>query len=191
MDKKRVCIFSSSSNKIDNKYKQDAKKISTILAENGYDLVFGGGSVGLMGVCAEVFKTYNREVISVIPKALNINGVVFYESNQIIVTETINERKAIMEKLADVFVALPGGFGTLEELLEVITLKQLGYHNKPICIFNTNNFFKNLLKQLNVLYKENFTHYDYKKIYFVTNTPEKLLKYINSYTPAVINKIFI
>lgn len=191
MNNKKICIFASSSNSIDEIYTKEAEKTAELLAKKGYNLIFGGGSIGLMGVSATVFKKYNREVISVIPKALNLEDVVFKKSDKIIETDTLNQRKAIMEELADAFVVLPGGFGTVEELMEVITLKQLRYHTKPIAILNTKKFYNNLLKQLETIYKKNFTHKIYKKIYFVAQKPDEIIDYLDNYKPETFNKIFI
>ena len=113
---------------------QDARKISESLAEKGTTLVFGGGNLGLMGECAKIFKNKNSKIISVIPKKLAVNDRIFMDYTEIIKTDTMNERKKILEEISQVFIALAGGFGTLEEILEIITLKQLGYHHKPIII---------------------------------------------------------
>jgi len=191
MNSKKVCIFSSSSSIIDKIYINHAEKLSDILAKDGYDLVFGGGMIGLMGVCAQIFKMHGRKIISVIPKKLNRKGIVFEGSTEIIETETMNERKMIMENISDAFVSLAGGFGTLEELLEVITLKQLQYHNKPVCILNTGGFYNNLIKQLEVLYKKKFTKSIYRSLYFITKNELKILEYLNKYSPVNLEeKIF-
>lgn len=187
---KKICIFSSSSQKIDKIYFKQANELSELLGENNYDLVFGGGTIGLMGECARGFKKYNRYVTSVIPKKLNRKGIIFEQSDEIIETETMNERKFIMNKISDGFITLAGGFGTIEELMEVITLKQLGYHNKPIVILNTKNFYRYLIKQLDVLYNQNFTKEIFKNSYFITKNSDEALDYLNNYAPKEYEEKF-
>ena len=177
----QICIFASSSNAVAKEYFHDAFDLSVLLAKEGYDLVFGGGTIGLMGECARAFKKNKRRVISVIPEKLNKKGIVFDESDEIIETESMSERKFIMDKISSAFISLAGGFGTIEELMEVITLKQLGYNNKPIIIFNTNDFYKHLILQLEELYKQNFTKRVFENTYFVTSDPDEAVSYLKSY----------
>ncbi len=190
MENKKICIYSSSSTVLDAYFIRDAEKLSELLASGGNDLVFGGGMIGLMGVCGTVFRKHQRKVISVIPKKLNRKGIIFEDSTEIIETETMNERKKIMEDLSDAFIALPGGFGTIEELMEVITLKQLKYHDKAICILNTKGFYNNLIKQLKVLYKKCFAKKIFKDLYFVADKPEKVIRYLNEYKPLNFEEKF-
>lgn len=178
-DNKKVCIFCSSSGQIDKLYSDNAKDIAEIFAKNHYDLVFGGGAIGLMGVIAREFKKNGNQVISVIPDKLNKKGIVFEDSDEIIVTETMSERKKIMENISDSFIALPGGFGTLEEILEIITLKQLKYHNKAIAILNINNFFNGLIDQLDKLYELRFVENVHKNLYYISENPNKIFRYVN------------
>lgn len=169
-----VCIFCASSSRIKESYFEEARRCAEFFAAKGYDLVFGGGREGLMGEAARSFKRLGRRVIAVIPHRLQINHGEFLESDELIVTETMNERKRIMVEKSDLFVALPGGFGTLEELLEVITLKQLGYINSPIIILNSNNFYNHLIKQLEALVEEHFAAPDSHELYRVVNSAEEL-----------------
>ncbi len=177
---KKICIFCSSSNKIDQIFFDAAKQIASFLTIEGTELVFGGGEIGLMGIIAKTFKNNNRKVISVIPKKLNKKGVLFEKSDQIIETETMNERKNIMANISDAFIALPGGFGTLEEILEVITLKQLGYLDKPISILNTNGFYNPLLNQLETIYTNKFADEKHRNLYFTSNNPKFIINYLKT-----------
>lgn len=137
---KVICVYASSSNLIDRKYFDIASQLGEAIARNGDTLLFGGGVRGLMGAAATAVHRHNGRVVGIIPEALNQKGVVYETCDELIVTKSLRERKAIMDERSDAFIALPGGFGTLEELLEIITLKQLKYHNKPIVILNFDGF---------------------------------------------------
>ena len=167
-DKKTICIFCSSSNSIPDIYFTETEKLGTLLASAGYDLVYGAGNLGLMGSIANAFKKHNRSITGIIPQKLNEFISPFEGHHEIVITKTMSERKDNMIEKAYGFVTLPGGFGTLEEILEVITLKQLGYIDKPITILNTNGFYDNLLLQLETIYKERFAKESNREIYFVS-----------------------
>ncbi len=153
---KNVCVFSSSSNLIDEKYKMLAREFGKQLALKGYSLVYGGGKVGLMGEMGNAVKQYGGRKIGVIPNRLLTVEVAAKDDDEQFVTQTMHQRKEKLVELSDVFVAFPGGFGTLDELLEVITLKQLNYHQKPIYILNYDHFFDGLIQQFQRIYNEQF-----------------------------------
>ena len=136
-----------------------------------------------MGEVAASVKAHNGKVIGVIPKRLNIESVVKKDIDELIVVDNMRLRKAKIDEISDAFITLPGGFGTLEELLEIITLKQLSYHNKPIVILNINNFYSQLLVTFEGLYEQNFAKKEYRDLYKVVSSPEEALKYIESYVP--------
>ena len=179
--KEKICVFASSSNKIGEKYFNDAKKLGKLIANNNYDLVYGAGSVGTMFAIASSAKAGGAKIYGVIPEKLNNIGVDWKECDDFIVTECMASRKKRMRELADAFIAIPGGFGTLEEILEVITLKQLGYHSKPIVFLNTNNFYSNLLAQFDTFYEQDFAKKENKNLYYIAKTPEDAIKYIKTY----------
>ena len=156
MDLKKVCVFSSSSNLIDLRYKQLAREFGKQLAVKGYTLIYGGGKVGLMGEMGNAVKQNGGKKIGVIPERLVTIEVAATDDDEQFVTATMHERKEKLVAISDVFVAFPGGFGTLDELLEVITLKQLDYHQKPIYILNYNHFFDGLIQQFQKIYDEQF-----------------------------------
>lgn len=178
---KYICIFSSSSSQIDEQFFTSAAQMAKLLAEQKATLVFGGGQQGLMGETATIFKKHGARVISVIPEKLALEDVVFGDSDKMMKTKTMNERKKIMEEISDGFIALPGGFGTLEEILEIITLKQLGYHHKPIAILNTAGFYDHLIQQLEVLYQKQFAKEECKELYFISDDPGAILDYLIHY----------
>ena len=151
-----VCVYCSSSTRIDQEYSMAADRFGAGLAQQGWTLVYGGGSYGLMGASAKAIHTHGGNIVGVIPQSLLDREVGYEQANELIITTTLRERKQIMEDHADVFVTLPGGFGTLEELLEIITLKQLRQHTKPILIVNMNGFFDSLLQQFDLILKQGF-----------------------------------
>jgi uncharacterized protein (TIGR00730 family) len=145
------------------------------MARRGWPLVYGGGSVGLMGAVAEAVHAAGGHVVGVIPQALLDLEVGYLRADELIVTTTMRERKQIMDDRADAFVALPGGFGTLEELLEIMTLRQLGYHDKPIIVVSVAGYFDPLLEQFERIYAEGFTHDRVRGLYTVVGTVEEAL----------------
>lgn len=181
---KVICVYSSSSCTIDDCYFDVAKSLGREIARRGDTFLYGGGLVGLMGETARAVHDSGGRVIGVIPKALNVKGVVYEYCDELIVTEGLRERKAEMDARSDAFIALPGGYGTLEEILEIITLKQLRYHNKPIVLLNTNGFYDNLLAQFDLLIDCRFAKEECRKLYYVTDNVSEALQYIDSYRPV-------
>ena len=139
-----------------------------------------------MGIMARKTKELNGKSIGVIPQLIFDKDLACYSTNQLIITKDMRERKEKLSELADAFVALPGGFGTLEELMEVMTLKQLEVHQKPIIIMNTNNFYSKLLEQFEVFFENDFSKTDYKNLYFIANNAEEAINYIKNYKPEKI-----
>ncbi len=183
-----ICVYSSSSNNIDPVYFESAKELGKQIALRGDTMLFGGGLLGLMGTTAKSVHQNNGKVIGVIPKALNLPGVVYESCDELIVTEGLRERKAAMDSKSDAFIALPGGYGTLEEILEIITLKQLGYHNKPVVLLNTNGFYGRLLMQFEQIMEQHFARSDSNQLYQVVEDPSEALAYIDHYRPLVFRE---
>jgi uncharacterized protein (TIGR00730 family) len=182
--KEKICVFASSSNKIPQVYFDSAKELGELIAKNGYDLVYGAGCVGTMYEIASNVKSNGGKVIGVIPKKLNNIGVDWKDCDEFIETECMASRKKKMRKLSDAFVSMPGGFGTLEEIAEVITLKQLGYHSKPVVFLDTNDFYTNLLAQFETFYSQSFAKRDNEKLYYIAKTPKDVINYIKEYEKA-------
>lgn len=182
-----VAVYCASSNRIDGAYVAVAEQLGKLLAERGHTLVYGGGDVGLMGRLARAVHDTGGHVIGVIPEALKLlEGVAYGLSDELIVTQTMRERKGIIFKRSEAFIALPGGLGTLEELLEVLTLKQLRYHTFPIVILNTNGFFNGLLAFFDHLIAQHFARPATHKLYHVASTPEDALAHIEAYEPTPV-----
>lgn len=169
-----VCIFCGSSIGAKPLYADAAKKLGILLARNSISLVYGGGKVGLMGVVAEAFLNVGGTVTGVIPDFLVRREVAHAGVTNLEIVESMHARKKRMADLADAFVALPGGWGTLEELTEVLTWRQLGLIAKPIFLLNTDGFFDPLLKQLENMIDEGFVKPSYRDYLNVFSAPEDL-----------------
>lgn len=180
MEKKTVCVYCASSALVDAHYVARAKEFGTLLGERGYALVYGGAQAGLMGAVAKAAKEAGADVTGVIPRFFNAKEIVFKDAHEIIYTETLRERKAIMEAKANAFVALPGGFGTLEEIAEILTLRLLRRHAKPVAFFNVNGFYDELLALFERFYRERFAHEDGVRPYFVSESACAILDYIET-----------
>lgn len=136
-----ICVYCSASDTIDPAYRGPAKLLGKLIADHGDMLVYGGGSVGLMGEVARAVHAHGGKVVGVIPKSLQTSEIAYHNADELIVTETMRERKQIMDDRADAFVVLPGGFGTLEELAEILVLKILNYTDRPLIIVNPEGFY--------------------------------------------------
>ena len=175
-----VCIFAASSPKLDASYIEAGYALGEALAENGIGLVFGGGRTGLMGACARGVRAKGGRIIGVIPEKLHVPGIAFEHCDELIVTKDMHERKATMERLSDGYIALPGGIGTFEEFFEILTLKQLCRHNKPIAIYNVKNYYSELNTLMETAIEKNFVHANCRTLYTVTDDMQKLLEYIEA-----------
>lgn len=172
----QICVYCASSNNLSEAYFAAARALGHGMARRGWLLVYGGGSVGLMGAVAEAVHAAGGTVIGIIPQALLDREVAYLQANDLIVTTTLRERKQQMDDRADAFIALPGGFGTIEEVLEIITLRQLAYHNKPIVIVNLNGYFDPLLAQFEHIFAEGFAHDHCRNLYYVVGSSEEALE---------------
>ena len=141
----RLCLFCASSTGNDPRFADAARALGTLLAEKGVGLVYGGGNIGLMGICADAALLAGGEVVGVIPRGLEEREVAHRGLTDLQVTGTMHERKQRMHDLSDAFIVLPGGFGTLDELFETLTWAQLGIHGKPIGLLDVAGFFQPLL----------------------------------------------
>lgn len=181
---KSVCVFSASSEAVDAAYFAAATQLGRRIAEAGWSMIFGGGMTGLMGATARAVHAHGGQVIGVIPDGLNRPGVAYEAADELIVTETLRERKAIMDARSDAFIALPGGFGTLEEIIEVLALKQLRYHDRPVVFLNTEAFYSPLLHFFDHQVKRRFVKPEHQRLYHVSDTAEDAVDYIQQYAGA-------
>lgn len=175
-----ICIYGASSSVIAGVYINSVEILGFKLAKRGHNLVFGGGTHGLMGAAARGVKSGGGKIIGVVPEFLASGGVIYKDCDEIIYTETMRERKAVMESKADAFVITPGGPGTLDEFFEILTLKQLGRHSKPIAVLNTCGYYDNLIKQLESSVHKHFISPDNLKLFAVFESQDKLLDYLET-----------
>ncbi len=178
---KTVCVFASSCNFLDSSYYEAASEFGDLLGKAGFDMVYGGSSLGLMWACAEKVKQNGSRIIGVMPEKLHNMGVHTDKCVELFVTPCMRSRKAKMDELSDAVVALPGGFGTLEELSEMIVQKQLGYNQKPIVLLNTNGYYNKLRDFFDEIIKQNFARDIAKKIYYIADTPFEAVEYLKNY----------
>ncbi len=178
-----VTVFCGSSDAVAAKYFAAADELGGKLVKRGWRLVYGGGSVGLMGAIARAVLAHGGQVTGVIPKALLDLGVGEEGVSELVVTEGMRDRKAIMDARGDAFVALPGGLGTLEEVLEVMTLKQLGYHAKPVAVLDLDGYFDPLWTQFQRGVDEGFIRPEYLDLWYPAPDVDALLRYLESYAP--------
>lgn len=174
-----VCIFASSSSRIPEEYNAAAQKLGSLLAAAGIEVVFGGGGIGLMGKVADAVVAGGGKITGVIPGFMNDEGWGHKGLSGMIITGDMGERKKKMFALSDAVIALPGGVGTLEELTEAITLKQLSLLDGPIIIINTRGYYDSLIRFLDNMVDDNFLRKEHKGIWEVVNTPEEALAALN------------
>ncbi len=179
---KTICIFASSANHLDEKYLKEAYKLGIEIAMKGYDIVYGGSTRGLMGEVTTAAKSYGSDITGVMPEKLYGMGIDKGNCTKFILTKGMRERKAKMDELSDALIALPGGFGTLEELSEMIVQKQLGYNNKPIVILNTNGYYNNLITFFKQILEQNFAPKITENICYFAKDAKDALEYIENYT---------
>jgi len=179
----RICVFCGSGSGRRESYAESARALARGMAARGMGLVYGGGSVGLMGVVADTMIGLGREVVGVIPRGLAAREVAHRDLTRLQVVETMHERKAIMAELADAFIALPGGFGTFEELFEVITWSQLGIHRKPIGLLNVDGYYDALVGLVDHAIAEEFIHPRLRQLIVVAPQVETLLDRLARYQP--------
>jgi hypothetical protein len=183
---RRVCVFCGSSAGRDRRYRDAADELGGLLVERGLGLVFGGGQVGLMGVVADSVLRRGGEAIGVIPRGLARKELMHTGLTALHVVDSMHARKALMAELADAFVALPGGLGTLEELFEVVTWAQLGIHAKPIGLLNTRGYFDALLAFVERAIAAGFVRPEYRGFLVVADHPDALLDALEGHRPPPV-----
>lgn len=176
-----ICVFCSSSNALDPIYFETARHLGDLMIQHKHDLVYGGSNVGLMNELANAIQSQGGRVTGVIPELIHDKGLGHAAIDELIVTPDMADRKKMMASLSDAFIAMPGGFGTLEEILEIITLKQLQVHNKAVVFLNTNGFYDKLMEFFEQFYQHYFAKTDYRDYYYVASTPEEAIAYIENY----------
>jgi uncharacterized protein (TIGR00730 family) len=190
----KVCVFAASSSRIDSAYNIVAGQLGSVFAREGIHAIFGGGGIGLMGIFADAMLAGQGKITGVIPSFMMDEGWSHSRVEDMIVTTDMSERKKTIFAMSDAAVALPGGVGTLEELTEVITLKQLGQFNKPIIIINVNGFYDHLIEFFDHMVRGHFMRLEHKDIWQIVTSAEEVIPAIVNYTgwhadPKVIARI--
>ncbi|MBE7088327.1 MAG: TIGR00730 family Rossman fold protein [Clostridiales bacterium] len=181
----KICVFGAASAHINEKFIKAVEELGESLAKRGHSLVFGAGATGMMGAAARGVKRGGGYIHGVIPKFFNEFGIEieYPHCDKVTYTETMSERKRIMEDDCDAFIITPGGVGTFEEFYEVLTLKQLGRHNKAIAIFNLDNYFDDLESFMQTAVQKKFITKSTTELYEYFNTVAEVLDYIENYSP--------
>ncbi|KAK9122867.1 hypothetical protein Sjap_012469 [Stephania japonica] len=180
---KRICVFCGSSSGRKLSYQEAAVELGKELVEKRIDLVYGGGSIGLMGLVSQAVHHGGRHVLGVIPKTLMLSEVTGETIGELRTVSDMHQRKAEMARQADAFIALPGGYGTLEELLEVITWAQLGIHQKPVGLLNVDGYYNSLLSFMDKAVDEGFISPSARRIIISAPTAKQLVRELEEYVP--------
>ena len=181
---RRICVFCGSNVGARSEYAEAARTLAAVLAERKLGIVYGGGNVGLMGVLADAALAHGGEVIGVIPQSLLDKEVGHRGVTELVVVETMHERKALMNDLSDAFIALPGGFGTFDEVFEVLTWAQLGFHGKPCALLNVAGYYDGLLAMLDHAVTERFLRPAHRELVIADTDASRLLQRLGALSPA-------
>ncbi|WP_196895098.1 LOG family protein [Aureivirga marina] len=186
---KKIAVFCGASQGFNTIYTDVAKEVGNYFAKNDIGLVYGGGKIGLMGTVADAVHEKNGHTIGVIPEMLRHEEIIHDKVSQIIVTKTMSQRKIEMSKLVDGYIALAGGFGTLDEIFEALTLGQLGIEEKPVGFLNTNGFYDAMLEQLDLMVKEGFLRQQNRDMVLVSDSLEDLIEKMYAYKAEKVSKV--
>lgn len=179
----KICVYGAASDKINDKYKEAGKLLGEKLARRGHGLVFGAGDNGVMGAVARGVYEQGGESIGISPRFFNVDGILFQHCTELVYTDTMRERKKILEDSSDAFIIAPGGVGTLDEFYEILTLKQLQQHNKPIAIFNFDGYYDGILEWMKVAVLKEFISDITIDLYKISDDVDEILDYIENYKP--------
>ncbi len=182
---KNICVFCGSSSGFENDFKSASCRLAESIVKKNYALVYGGGNIGLMGILADEVLNNGGRVTGVIPHFLWEKEVGHGGLTEMIYVNSMHERKRKMSELADAFIAMPGGLGTLEELAEILTWVQLGLISKPIGILNVTGFYDPLIKQLDIMVSEGFLSPENRKLLLVSSEPDDLINKMEVYRPIL------
>lgn len=179
----KICVYGAASSLIESSFLESGKELGRKMAQRGHGLVFGGGAHGMMGAVAEGTFEKSGYILGIIPEFFNEGSpeISFKNCTDYIYTDTVRDRKKALEENANGFIITPGGIGTLDEFFEILTLKQLGRHNKPIAIFNINGFFNELDAMMDKSIEKSFITTDCKELYATFNDIDEMLDYLENY----------
>ena len=185
---KKICIFCGSSMGFDPIYREKAAEMGRVLADNQCELLYGGGNVGLMNIIAEEMKQRHCRIVGTITQHLLDMRVGRPDIDELIVVDTMAERKKILEDMADAFIAMPGGVGTMDEFFEVMVLSQLRVFDKPVALFNVNGYYDDLVRFIERATKEGFIHSEHANNIIVSDDPKAILEGIENFKPVELKK---
>jgi cytokinin riboside 5'-monophosphate phosphoribohydrolase len=188
---KMLCVYCSSSDRVDPKYFAAAEEIAREMVRRGWGLVYGGGRSGLMGAVARTVKSGGGRVVGVIPGFMKAKELAFDEADELITVVTMRERKLLMEARADAFLALPGGWGTLEELMEILTLRQLDVIRKPCVLFNQDGFYDDLLRFFERMINERFNQASNLNLFSVAPKLDQVFAHLEANVAPADSKWFV
>ena len=177
---KLLCVYCASSDRIDPKYVAAATELGREMVERGWGLVYGGGKTGLMGAVARAVKSHGGRVVGIIPEFMKARELAFDEADELVTVVTLRERKLLMEARADAFVTLPGGFGTLEEIMEILTLRQLDVVKKPCVFLNQDGFYDDLLRLFERMLRDKFFKPSNMELFRVAKTVPEIFAQIEA-----------
>ncbi|MED3942063.1 TIGR00730 family Rossman fold protein [Priestia megaterium] len=179
---KSICVFAGSSAGIKTEYKEASVSLGRYMAQKNYRLIYGGSRMGLMGEVANEMLQHGGEVIGIMPRGLFSGEIVHTALTELIEVESMHERKATMHELADAYIALPGGFGTFEELFEALCWAQIGIHKKPVGLLNVNGYYNPLMQMVQHAVDEGFSTDSAIRLINISVTPEQLISSMDTYT---------
>lgn len=188
---KNICVFCGSSTGNKEIYKESARKLAAHLAEMEMDLVYGGSNIGLMRILADIMIDQNRKVIGIMPEMLISKEILHEGISEIIRTDSMHERKLLMGELSDAFIALPGGFGTLDEISEVLTWNQLGINEKPIGLLNINGFYDSLIAFLDRAVEDGFLRAEHRSNIIVESNEKDLIKALLNFEKTEVDSKWV
>lgn len=184
----RICVFCGSSFGRGPAYRAAAEALGRLFAERGITLVYGGACVGLMGALADAVLAAEGQAVGVIPKSMLQREIAHRDLTELHVVDSMHERKALMANLSDAFIALPGGFGTLEEFCEILTWGQLGLHQKPVALLNVHGYYDDLLALFEKSFTEQFIRTEHRRLIIQGADPEGILDQFADYQPPTVQK---
>lgn len=179
----KICIYGASSNAIDKSFLDAGELLGASIAKRNHSVVFGGGAAGLMGAVARGAHQNNGEIIGICPSFFNVDGALFTECSKMIYTDTMRERKQLLDEMSDAFIITPGGIGTFDEFFEIYTLRQLANHKKSIAIYNTNGYYNPLIQMLENAIDKNFMPSTNMDLLFISDDPNEIISHIENYNP--------
>jgi uncharacterized protein (TIGR00730 family) len=188
---KAICVFCASSNSVDQEYIEEAFNLGFMMGQDSIDLVYGGASIGLMGSVARGVHQGGGKVVGVLPEFFKKKDIEYSEADELIVVKDMRERKAVMDQRSDGFIVLPGGVGTLEEALEILSMIQLRLTRKPLVFVNTNNFYNGLIDHMKKTVESKFAKEETLKMFEVVPDPQSALEYLNNFTPPELHTKWI